>query len=107
MARRSINGVILGADTRAVEGPIVANKNCEKIHYMAPNIYCCGAATVADTEAVIDNISSQLKLHGYHTGRESRVVTLLIILVDETMNSGQASHVLVSHIFKSERLICG
>ncbi|KAK4260317.1 hypothetical protein QN277_003449 [Acacia crassicarpa] len=38
------DGIILGADTRATEGPIVADKNCEKIHYMAPNIYCCGAA---------------------------------------------------------------
>lgn len=46
------DGVILGADTRATEGPIVADKNCEKIHYMAPNIYCCGAGTAADTEAV-------------------------------------------------------
>lgn len=46
------DGVILGADTRATEGPIVADKNCEKIYYMAPNIYCCGAGTAADTEAV-------------------------------------------------------
>ena len=38
--------------TRATEGPIVCDKNCEKIHYMAPNIYCCGAGTAADTEAV-------------------------------------------------------
>ncbi|KAJ9152823.1 hypothetical protein P3X46_026342 [Hevea brasiliensis] len=30
------DGVILGADTRATEGPIVCDKNCEKIHYMAP-----------------------------------------------------------------------
>lgn len=49
------DGVILGADTRATEGPIVADKNCEKIHYMAPNIYCCGAGTAADTEAVTGN----------------------------------------------------
>lgn len=46
------NGVILGADTRATAGSIVCDKNCEKIHYMAPNIYCCGAGTAADTEAV-------------------------------------------------------
>nr|GLL27277.1 sucrose nonfermenting 4-like protein isoform X2 [Ipomoea trifida] len=38
--------------TRATEGPIVADKNCMIIHYMAPNIYCCGAGTAADTEAV-------------------------------------------------------
>ncbi|KAL0385445.1 UNVERIFIED_CONTAM: Proteasome subunit beta type-7-A [Sesamum radiatum] len=59
---------------------IVADKNCEKIHYMAPNIYCCGAGTAADTEAVTDMVSSQLKLHRYHTGRESRVVTALTLL---------------------------
>ncbi|GLJ28369.1 hypothetical protein SUGI_0558190 [Cryptomeria japonica] len=45
------DGVILGADTRATEGPIVCDNNCEKIHYIAPNIYCCGAGTAADTEA--------------------------------------------------------
>ncbi|KAH0679147.1 hypothetical protein KY284_020232 [Solanum tuberosum] len=77
------DGVILGADTRATEGPIVADKNCEKIHYLPPpppNIYCCGAGAAADTEAVTDMVSSQLKLHRYHTGRESRVVTALTLL---------------------------
>jgi 20S proteasome subunit beta 2 len=33
------DGVILGADTRATAGTIVADKNCEKIHYIAPNIW--------------------------------------------------------------------
>jgi len=33
------DGVILGADTRATAGTIVADKNCEKIHYVAPNIW--------------------------------------------------------------------
>ncbi|KAL9226381.1 hypothetical protein vseg_002202 [Gypsophila vaccaria] len=74
------DGVILGADTRATEGPIVADKNCEKIHYMAPNIYCCGAGTAADTENVTDMVCSQLNLHRHHTGRESRVVTALTLL---------------------------
>ena len=45
-------GVVLGADTRSTNGETVADKNCEKIHYIAPNIYCCGAGTAADTEAV-------------------------------------------------------
>ncbi|KAK1381554.1 hypothetical protein POM88_028298 [Heracleum sosnowskyi] len=52
------DGVILGANTRATEGPIVTDKNCEKIHYTAPNIYSCGAGTAAYTEAVTDNIIS-------------------------------------------------
>lgn len=37
------DGVIIAADTRATAGTIVADKNCEKIHYLAPNIYCSGA----------------------------------------------------------------
>lgn len=32
------DGVILGADTRATSGPIVASKNCEKIHFLAKNM---------------------------------------------------------------------
>ena len=46
------DGVVLGADTRSTAGSTVADKNCEKIHYIAPNIYCCGAGTAADTENV-------------------------------------------------------
>uniref|UniRef100_A0A6B2LDZ0 Proteasome subunit beta n=1 Tax=Arcella intermedia TaxID=1963864 RepID=A0A6B2LDZ0_9EUKA len=74
------DGVVLGADTRATEGPIVADKNCEKIHYIAPNIYCCGAGTAADTENTTELISSQLTLHRLATGRESRVITACTLL---------------------------
>ena len=35
------DGVVLGADTRATEGPIVADKNCEKIHYITDSICNC------------------------------------------------------------------
>ncbi|KAK6922307.1 Proteasome, subunit alpha/beta [Dillenia turbinata] len=80
------DGIILGADTRETAGPIVCDKNCEKIHYMAPNIYCCGAGTAADTEAVTDMVSSQLQLHRYHTGRESRVITALTLLKSHLFN---------------------
>jgi hypothetical protein len=31
--------VILGIDTRAIEGEIVHDKNCGKIHYLPPNTY--------------------------------------------------------------------
>ena len=31
------DAVILAADTRATEGPMVADKNCEKLHYIAPS----------------------------------------------------------------------
>jgi len=74
------DGVVLGADTRATEGPIVADKNCEKIHYIAQNIYCCGAGTAADTESTTALISSQLELHKLSTGREPRVITAKTML---------------------------
>ena len=34
------DGVVLGADTRSTNGETVADKNCEKIHYIADNIWC-------------------------------------------------------------------
>lgn len=62
-------GVVLGADTRATEGNVVADKNCSKIHYIASNIYCCGAGTAADTEATTQLIASQMELHRQATGQ--------------------------------------
>ncbi|XP_026468433.1 proteasome subunit beta type-7-like [Ctenocephalides felis] len=74
------DGVILGADTRATEDTIVADKNCSKIHYLAKNMYCCGAGTAADTEMTSDMISSQLELHRLNTGRVVPVVTANTLL---------------------------
>jgi 20S proteasome subunit beta 2 len=33
-------GVVVGADTRSTSGDIVADKNCMKIHDLAPNMVC-------------------------------------------------------------------
>jgi 20S proteasome subunit beta 2 len=74
------DGVILGADTRATSGPIVASKNCEKIHFLAKNMYCCGAGTAADTEMTTSMISSQLELHRLNTGRVVPVKTANTLL---------------------------
>lgn len=71
------DGVVLGADTRATEGPIVADKNCSKIHYLADNMYCCGAGTAADTEMTTNLISSRMEMHRLNTGRQVRVVTAM------------------------------
>jgi 20S proteasome subunit beta 2 len=73
-------GVVLGADTRATEGDTVADKNCEKIHYIADNIWCCGAGTSADTESTTCLIASQLELHRMATGKQPRVVTACTML---------------------------
>jgi len=73
------DGVVLGADTRATGGSEVVDKNCEKIHYLAPNIWCCGAGTAADTEKTTELIASNLELLRLSTGTPSRVVTALTL----------------------------
>lgn len=57
------DGVILGADTRATDDSIVADKKSMKIHFLAKNMYCCGAGTAADTEYVTRFVASDLELH--------------------------------------------
>ncbi|PKI84426.1 proteasome endopeptidase complex [Malassezia vespertilionis] len=74
------DGVVLGADTRATEGSIVADKNCEKIHYITDNIRCCGAGTAADTEFVTNMISSNMQLQELSSRRRARVVGAMTML---------------------------
>jgi len=72
------DGVVLGADTRATSGPIVADKNCEKIHYIAERIWCCGAGTAADTEYTTQLISNKMELHRLNSnGRHVRVTSAM------------------------------
>ncbi|ORY85339.1 nucleophile aminohydrolase [Leucosporidium creatinivorum] len=73
-------GIVIGADTRATEGPIVADKNCEKIHYISESIRCAGAGTAADTEFTTALISSNIALHALSTGRKPMVVTAMTML---------------------------
>jgi hypothetical protein len=35
---------------RSTMGQIVADKDCEKIHFISPQIYCCGAGTAVGAE---------------------------------------------------------
>jgi 20S proteasome subunit beta 2 len=70
----------IAADTRATSGPIVADKNCEKLHYISPSIWCAGAGTAADTEFTTAITSSNLELHSLSTGRSPRVVTVMTML---------------------------
>ncbi|AJU02361.1 BCN_G0050330.mRNA.1.CDS.1 [Saccharomyces cerevisiae] len=74
------NGVVIAADTRSTQGPIVADKNCAKLHRISPKIWCAGAGTAADTEAVTQLIGSNIELHSLYTSREPRVVSALQML---------------------------
>lgn len=74
------DAVILGADTRASAGEAIAQKDCMKIHYMAPNVYTCGAGTAADNEHVCEMVSSQLNLLRRRSKKPTRVFTAATLL---------------------------
>lgn len=74
------NGVCIAADTRATMGPIIADKNCEKLHRISSKIWAAGAGTAADIDFVVSLIASQIELHALYTGRQPRVVTALTML---------------------------
>lgn len=74
------DGVILGADTRATEGPIVSDKNCSKIHRLQDHIYCCGAGTAADTEHITLMTSAEMDMHELNTGRQVPVICACMLL---------------------------
>merc|ERR1719499_555745 len=71
------DAVVLAADTRATEGPMVADKNCEKLHFIAGNIYCAGAGTAADLEHTTQLMESQMELLRLATGTQPRVCTVV------------------------------
>eukprot|EP00928_Gymnodinium_smaydae_P092441 TRINITY_DN7631_c0_g1_i1.p1 TRINITY_DN7631_c0_g1~~TRINITY_DN7631_c0_g1_i1.p1 ORF type:complete len:280 (-),score=82.51 TRINITY_DN7631_c0_g1_i1:87-926(-) len=71
------DAVVLAADTRATEGPMVADKNCEKLHYIANNIYCAGAGTAADLEHTTMLMESQMELLRMTTNTQPRVCTVV------------------------------
>lgn len=69
--------VILAADTRATAGAIVADKNADKLHPIAPNIQCAGAGTSADLTATTEKIERDMEIHRLNTGTEVRVCTVV------------------------------
>ncbi|CAL5338246.1 unnamed protein product [Camellia sinensis] len=68
-----------------LKGPLLLIRIVRKIHFMAPNIYCCGAGTAANTEATL--VSSQLQLQVPYWS-ESRVVTALTLLKSHVFRQG-------------------
>lgn len=71
------DAVVLAADTRATEGPMVADKNCEKLHYIANNIFCAGAGTAADLEHTTQLMESQIELMRLETKTQPRADTVV------------------------------
>lgn len=81
-------GVVLCADTRSTSGPVVADKNCRKIHFIAPKIMCCGAGTAADTRRVTRMASKELQLFSYKHMRDPYVSHCERVICDYLHNYG-------------------
>ena len=63
--------LILAADTRATDGSIVADKQCEKLHSLARNVWCAGAGTSADVDAMVRHVKFRFwnrRLDDYQSG---------------------------------------
>jgi len=105
----------LAADTRATGGSIVGDKNCEKIHNLAPNIFCCGAGTAADCDHVTgksnqiikdltkyyaEMIKRELEIHRLNTRCENRVQMAAGRLCSHAFNYGGhiGTHLIVGGI---------
>jgi len=69
------DGVVLGADTRSTCGSLIAQKECKKLHYLQPNMYCAGAGTAGDLDMTTKMMSGQLELHRLNSGRQVQVCT--------------------------------
>ncbi|CAJ0946182.1 unnamed protein product, partial [Mesorhabditis belari] len=70
-------GLVMGADSRATAGNIIADKHCEKVHKLTESIYACGAGTAADLDQVTKMLSSNLRLMELNTGKKARVITAM------------------------------
>eukprot|EP00922_Rhytidocystis_sp_ex-Travisia-forbesii_P025293 GHVS01037124.1.p1 GENE.GHVS01037124.1~~GHVS01037124.1.p1 ORF type:complete len:345 (-),score=52.77 GHVS01037124.1:95-976(-) len=77
------DALVLGADTRATEGSIVADKACLKLHRISDNIFCAGAGTSADLEHTTGWLESKMELHRLNTGTQPRICTAVSILSQE------------------------
>ncbi len=82
------DGIAFAADTRATAGSLIGDKNCEKIHKLAANVFACGAGTAADCDHVtgkrsapfcseltkfVEMIVRELELHRLNTRLPNRV----------------------------------
>ncbi|KAI1717648.1 proteasome subunit domain-containing protein [Ditylenchus destructor] len=70
-------GIVLGGDSRATAGNIVADKFCMKVHKLTNSIYACGAGTAADLDQVCNMLSANMRLQELNSGRKARVITAL------------------------------
>lgn len=71
--------VILGADTRATAGDIIADKEADKLHPISSNIQCAGAGTSADLTATTEKIEREMEIHRLNCGNTEPVRVCTVV----------------------------
>lgn len=66
-------GIVIGADSRATSGNVVADKACLKLHPVSGSIFMAGAGTAADLDQVGRMLHASVSLLELNTGRKPRV----------------------------------
>lgn len=89
-AVRGPDFVVLGADTRATAGTMVADTRACKIHEIANNVFCCGAGTSADLQHVTRQAKYTLQLMQQQETVGNKATTVFA-----NDNTGTNSHVSV------------
>ncbi|KRH92669.1 20S proteasome, regulatory subunit beta type PSMB7/PSMB10/PUP1 [Pseudoloma neurophilia] len=82
------NCVVLAADTRATNGPIVFDKHCFKLHKISDEIYCAGAGTAADTDRVTEYCASMIRIFENKYRKKAPVKYAVNIISKHLFNYG-------------------
>ncbi|XP_041673715.1 proteasome subunit beta type-7 isoform X2 [Drosophila eugracilis] len=61
-------GVVIGAESRAINAHIIPSSNSRKIYELQPNIFAGGAGVAQDACALMEVTHAQLELHSMNTG---------------------------------------
>jgi len=61
------DGIVLGSDTRATAGNMIANKRTRKIHKISDDMAVTWAGTVSDLQLINKLIRAELKLKSLQT----------------------------------------
>ncbi|KAK1443510.1 glutamine phosphoribosylpyrophosphate [Babesia gibsoni] len=77
------DGVVLASDTRATEGPIVADKNCSKLHRISDAIYCAGAGIAADLDHTTIWLANSIELLRLNMKKRPKVQMCVSLLIGE------------------------
>ncbi|KAH8065842.1 threonine-type endopeptidase [Aureococcus anophagefferens] len=56
------HGVVLGADSRATTGSIIADSSCDKLHPLCGNCWAGGCGTAADADELTRHVALDIRL---------------------------------------------